>query len=58
MSPTEIALTLGFLDQSPNGLPFIEENVTIVLTPHHAKTLANALTAAMNIFETQYGAIE
>ena len=59
LSPTEIALTFGYLDQLANAPgPFIEEKVTLVFTPQHAKVLARSLTEIMKVYEDRYGTID
>jgi Protein of unknown function (DUF3467) len=67
VSPTEFAITFGYLDAIPvAGTPLntsvalnaTEDRTSIILTPHHAKILALNLQGAIAAYEREYGKID
>ncbi len=57
MAVTEISLTFGYVDEIPGTGQFLQELVTLVLTPQHAKLLALSLTEAMRLYEERFGTV-
>lgn len=57
VSATELSLTFGFVDEVAGAPPFVQELVTMVLTPQHAKLLALSLTETVKLFEQRFGSI-
>lgn len=58
VSPTEITISFGYLDDIPGEAPSVQEKVTLVLTPTHTKLLSVSLKAILDLFEAQYGRIK
>jgi hypothetical protein len=57
ISNTEVALTFGFSDEVPGSGPFVQELVTLVLTPQHAKLVGVSLMETIRLYEEKFGPI-
>ena len=57
LTPFDIQITLGHTSEQPPGVPVIEDDVVIRLSPQMCKNLSISLSMALKAWESQFGTI-
>jgi hypothetical protein len=59
LGQSDIQLFFGLLAQDPgDDTLFNDENLSVVITPQHAKLLAHGLHTALDAYEAQFGEVK